>query len=121
MEKNPQCSFWNLEKQNKVNKEIRKLSTENEDIISEQKAIIKEVFNFYSKLYAKKEVKEINLDILLDYSDILKFSFKMSSLLEGPLCIDEVYTMLKHMKNNKSPGQDGFTVEFYRFFWEDIK
>ena len=117
----PSKFFLNLEKQNKVNKEIRKLSTENGDIISEQKAIIEEVFNFYSKLYAKKEVQEINLDILLDYSDIPKLSLKMSSLLEGPLCIDEVYTMLKHMKNNKSPGQDGFTVEFYRFFWEDTK
>ena len=29
--------------------------------------------------------------------------------------------MLKLMKNNKSPGQDGFTVEFYRFFWGELK
>jgi hypothetical protein len=25
------------------------------------------------------------------------------------------------MKNFKSPGIDGFTVEFYKFFWNDIK
>ena len=24
------------------------------------------------------------------------------------------------MKNNKSPGLDGFTVEFFKFFWTDI-
>ena len=24
------------------------------------------------------------------------------------------------MKNNKSPGLDGFTVEFFKFFWIDI-
>ena len=27
---------------------------------------------------------------------------------------------LKNMKNNKSPGLDGFTVEFFKFFWTDI-
>ena len=24
------------------------------------------------------------------------------------------------MKNEKSPGQDGFTVEFFKFFWVDL-
>ena len=25
------------------------------------------------------------------------------------------------MKENKSPGQDGLPVEFYKYFWDDIK
>ena len=24
------------------------------------------------------------------------------------------------MKNNKSPGPDGYTVEFFKFFWKDL-
>ena len=25
------------------------------------------------------------------------------------------------MKNNKSPGSDGFIAEFYKLFWKDLK
>ena len=28
---------------------------------------------------------------------------------------------LKSMENSKSPGNDGLTVEFYKFFWNDLK
>ena len=33
----------------------------------------------------------------------------------------ECYQALKHMDNGKSPGSDGFTCEFYKFFWDYIK
>ena len=63
----------------------------------------------------------MDLDKLLDIPDIPKLTPELSELLEGPLGENEVYTMLKTMKNNKSPGQDGFTVEFFRFFWQYLK
>ena len=31
---------------------------------------------------------------------------------------DECKQVLKTFKNDKSPGEDGFTVEFYKFFFE---
>lgn len=34
--------------------------------------------------------------------------------------ISEGENVLKGMKNNKSPGSDGFTAEFYNFFWNDL-
>ena len=27
---------------------------------------------------------------------------------------------MKQFVNNKTPGSDGFTIEFYRFFWNAI-
>ena len=48
----------------------------------------------------------------LDNDDNLK--------LEGKLTYTEVATALKNMKNEKSPGPDGFTVEFFKFFFKDI-
>ena len=34
-------------------------------------------------------------------------------LLEGEITLDEASLALKNMKNNKSPGSDGFTVDFF--------
>jgi hypothetical protein len=40
--------------------------------------------------------------------------------LDGNLSFKECGESLKLMKNVKSPGSDGFTVDFYKFFWKDI-
>ena len=32
----------------------------------------------------------------------------------------ECATELKEMKNNKSPGSDGLTTEFFKVFWNDL-
>lgn len=40
---------------------------------------------------------------------------------EGKITLQECLGALKNMNNFKSPGIDGFTVEFYKHFWNDIK
>ncbi len=39
---------------------------------------------------------------------------------EGNISELEIKDAIKHMKNDKSPGTDGFPIEFYRFFWKDL-
>ena len=43
------------------------------------------------------------------------------SQCEGNLTENECASSLKAMNNNKSPGSDGITTEFYKLFWNDIK
>ena len=33
---------------------------------------------------------------------------------------DEVKNIIKNMKNNKTPGNDGIPIEFYKIFWNQI-
>ena len=33
---------------------------------------------------------------------------------------EECLTALKEFKNNKTPGTDGFSAKFYKFFWSDL-
>ena len=39
---------------------------------------------------------------------------------EGPVTYCEALSAVKKMANNKTPGSDGITIEFYKFFWKDI-
>ena len=40
--------------------------------------------------------------------------------MEGPFTYEELTAALKTMSNNKNPGTDGFTAEFFKFFWKDL-
>ena len=40
---------------------------------------------------------------------------------EGDLNKLELLKALKLMQNNKSPGNEGLTKEFYEMFWNEIK
>ena len=41
--------------------------------------------------------------------------------MQKPITVEELGKTLMRMKNGTSPGSDGFTVEFYKFFWADLK
>ena len=43
-----------------------------------------------------------------------------SDKLEGLLTLSELSTALKNMKNNRSPGTDGFPCDFLRYFGSSL-
>ena len=40
---------------------------------------------------------------------------------KGEITEEELLKALKKTPNNKSPGNDGITKEFYEAFWDDLK
>jgi hypothetical protein len=56
-------------------------------------------------------------NLLLQHSDIQKLSPDKSATCEGKLTVEECLKSLQSFKENKSPGNDGLTVEFYKTFW----
>ena len=47
-----------------------------------------------------------------------RLSVDDSQVCEGKLTIEECVKSLNSFEPNKSPGNDGLTVEFYKFFLE---
>ena len=84
-----------------------------------------EVKQFYENLYKSHDFNGNQDTEILSILDTIEQNPKLSSenknKLEGELTEREILTALKKMKNNKSPGIDGFTSEFFKFFYTDIK
>ena len=90
---------------------------------SMQSDIVKETKYFYEHLYKQEEqINDVNLEknIIQEQKSIPKLTEEQCNSLEGKISKDEVLSTLKRMKNGTSPGSDGFTVEFFKFFWNDI-
>ena len=113
--------FEQLLKSNKKKTIIQELYNEENRLTKETKEISKLIKSFYETLYSKKS--EVNEDVLNKSSfskSIPKLSEESREACEGKISKDECYEVLKTMKLNKAPGNDGFSVEFYITFWLHI-
>lgn len=110
----PTNYFFNLENRNVTSKVINKLVedgieyTDTKDILNCQK-------QFYCNLCKENEfLNDVEIENIVGENET-KLSDHDSEKLEGELTHNELGETLKNMKNGKSPGQDGFTVEFFKF------
>ena len=118
----PSKYFFNLENRNFVNKAMNKIIENDGTEYSETKEIIKCQQKFYENLYSdiSNDVDGNPIEDIVGENEN-KLSNDESQKLEGDIKLGELSNSLKNMKNDKSPGLDGFTVEFFKFFWTDLK
>ena len=69
----------------------------------------------------KLSFKDENLTQYLDNISIPRLSKEKRDSCEGDITEKELFQALKSMPNNKSPGNDGLSKEFYETFWEELK
>ena len=112
--------FCSLEKRNFVNKTISLLK-EGDREFKNDKDILEKVKDFYTDLYSSKIREEDSyLSEKFFLPDDVKLSRDERATIDEALTMEEILKSLKNMKNGKSPGLDGFTPEFYKFFWGDL-
>ena len=113
--------FLNLEKHNASKTVIRKLKAENIEI-SDPKEILKTLQNYFEKVFQKNTFKTSKeCDDFLRPLSTPTLNNDQINLSEGILTESELYDSMITMKNNKSPGNDGLSKEFYEKFWDDVK
>ena len=118
----PSKYFLNMEKRNYVNKTVTRVIDKNGKHITDQRDILREIENFYTTLYSNHDdmLDTVDLNNIVEKERVNILSDETAQTLEGKLTYQEALSALKNMKNDKSPGADGFTAEFFKFFWKDV-
>ena len=118
----PTKYFFNMERRNYTKKTITELIVAGGTTISNDDDILEEIRGFYENLY-KSDLGEDSTSLFQGFTENLrtelpKLSGDQKDLLEGKLTLEECRRALMCLRCGKSPGEDGFSVEFYQFFFE---
>ena len=114
----PSKYFLNLENKNRINKNISEIKLSEDKTITSQQSILLELKKFYSSLYQNPNIENPNNNEPILNPKTITNNDRIK--LDEPISKDELDRALKNMKNNKSPGLDGYSPEFFKVFWPQL-
>jgi len=102
--------FYNLEKRNQSKKHITSKSQNSKDILEEEE-------RFSQDIYTSRNM-DPNCPTFSEFFETENaLSEEIAQTCEVVMSIHGCEIALKTIKNNKTPGTDGLTPEFYCYFW----
>ena len=101
--------------------QIRKLNIEVKEI-AYHKEISKNIKTFYETRF-KGNFSKTNFEKqrFLNYLSTKTLTYEQYDLCENKIIESDLFVSINGMKNNKTPGNDGITKEFYENFWDELK
>ena len=99
---------------------VTKLKVGSNKYTSDQFEILEEEKRFYETLYRSKSTDVSPESTFFKPDNISPLKEEEQQQCEGLFSENECLNALKEFKNAKSPGTDGFSAEFYKFFWPEL-
>ena len=118
----PDVAFYaKLEKRKRAGDCINQLAEEKDGVVySDNENIMRIATDFYKKLFTSEGVdKGVQRRLLANVGT--KLSKEAKTGLDRPMTEGEVRDAIDRLPLGKSPGLDGFPVEFYREYWGKIR
>ena len=119
----PTKYFFNLKKRNYDRRIVKELKDENDQILTNFKDINKRIEDHFSKILNSKiveneNVQRVNFNQFAKDVVIPRLTNEEQIEMENDLTMEEIKIVLKLFQRNKTPGEDGFPVEFYEAFFD---
>ena len=109
--------FFALEKAKYNAKTCYAIINEEGQEINSVEGILENQRKFYTELYSEEQEVCFNLENKYN----IKVPEEIRQKQESQLEITDLQDAMKGMKNNRTPGEDGIPVDFYKVFWSNLK
>jgi hypothetical protein len=91
-----------------------------EKITTDPEEIQNTIRSFYKRLYSTKLESLDEMNKFLDRYQVPKLNQDQVNDLNSPISSKEIEAVINSLPTKKSPGSDGFSVEFYQTLKEDL-
>nr|KAF6426469.1 hypothetical protein HJG59_009167 [Molossus molossus] len=109
-----------LTKKQRERTQIHKIRNERGEVTTNTTEIQKIVNSYYEQLYGNKFDNLSEMDKFLETHGLPKLDQEEIENLNRPITTKKIEEVIKTLPENKSPGPDGFTGEFYRTFKKEL-
>ena len=109
-----------LIKKERENTQINRIRNEKGEVTTDTAEIQTIMRDYYKQLYANKMDDVEEMDKFLEKHNLPRLNLQEIENINRPITSTEIETVIKNLPTNKSPGTDGFTVEFYQTFREEL-
>ena len=100
--------------------QINKIRNEKGEATTDTTEMQRIIRDYYKQLYGSKMDNLEEMDKVLEKYNLPRLSQEEIENMKRPITNNEIQTVIKSLPTNKSPGADGFTVEFYQTFREEL-
>ena len=103
-----------IETSTQKSRKITKIRDKDGNMTTDKEGIAQTFFDFYKRLYQHEAT---DIDMLNKYSEYAQPLHEDDKItIDQEISITDIENTIQTMNNGKSPGPDGLTVEFYKFF-----
>ena len=101
--------------------QINQIRNEKGEVTTDNVEIQKIIRHYYEQLYGNKIDNLEEMDRFVEKFNLLRLNQEEIEIMNTPITSTEIEAVIKNLPENKSPGLDGFTGEFYQTFTEELR